>query len=58
MSVTIRCGDVVPGCSAEFRDASEDGVLGQVAHHAAEAHPDIVLTPEVIEIVRATVRSN
>lgn len=34
----FSCGDVVPGCKAVFRGASNDEILGQVAEHAKRDH--------------------
>ena len=58
MPFSLLCGDVIPGCSAEFQDESEDGLMGQVAKHAGDDHPDIILTPEVQEAVKAAVRED
>jgi predicted small metal-binding protein len=49
---TFACGDVVPGCSARFSAADEDGILGQVAGHAAADHGIHDVTPELVQAVR------
>ncbi|MEO6653818.1 MAG: DUF1059 domain-containing protein [Ilumatobacteraceae bacterium] len=38
MSQHLKCGDVVPGCEATFESDTEDGLLQQVAKHAADDH--------------------
>ena len=49
---TFACGDVVPGCSARFSAADEDGILAQVAGHAAHDHGIHDVTPELVQAVR------
>ena len=46
----FSCGDVVPGCQATFRGASDDEILGLVATHAAEVHDMADVPPEVVEV--------
>ncbi len=48
----FACGDVVPGCSARFSAADEDGIFGQVARHAAADHGITDVTPELVRAVR------
>ena len=50
---TFSCGDVVPGCSAHFSAADEDGILSQVAGHAAADHGIRDITPELVQAVRS-----
>ena len=54
---TFSCGDVVPGCSARFTAADEDGILGQVAGHAAHDHGIRDITPELVHAVRQHIRT-
>ena len=49
---TFACGDVVPGCSARFAAADEDGIFVQVAGHAAADHGIADVTPELVQAVR------
>jgi predicted small metal-binding protein len=49
---TFACGDVVPGCSARFSAADEEGVLAQVAGHAATDHGIHDVPPELVQAVR------
>ena len=51
----FRCGDVVPGCDAEFLGADRADVLEQVARHARDDHRvelDATLAAQVAEHVR------
>ena len=55
MTFKLACGDVMPGCSARFVDETEEGLLGQVAAHAAADHDINEITPEVAEAVKAKI---
>ncbi|CAN5660697.1 hypothetical protein BH11ACT8_BH11ACT8_12370 [soil metagenome] len=55
MTFKLACGDVMPGCSARFEDESRDGLLGQVAAHAADAHGIDEITPDVRAAVESRV---
>jgi predicted small metal-binding protein len=35
---TFACGAVVPGCTATFSAADDQGILAQVAAHARDDH--------------------
>ena len=48
----FACGDVVPGCGARFTAADEDGILNQVAVHAATDHGLTEITPDLVQAVR------
>jgi predicted small metal-binding protein len=49
---TFACGDVIPGCSARFAAADEDGIFAQVAGHASRDHGVTDITPELVQAVR------
>ena len=49
---TFACGDVIPGCGAHFSAADGDGILNQVAVHAAAEHGVTDITPELVQAVR------
>jgi len=55
MSYSIACGDVMPGCSAQFTAETEDELLGQVAAHAEADHGVTDLTPEIVGQVKAAI---
>jgi predicted small metal-binding protein len=48
----FRCGDVVPGCDAEFT-GSEPEILSAVGVHARDAHGITEVSPELVAQVRA-----
>jgi predicted small metal-binding protein len=48
---------VIPGCSASFSAADEDGIFAQVAGHAAADHGVTDITPELVQAVRASIGS-
>ena len=54
---TFACGDVVPGCTAQFTAADESAILGLVAAHATADHGLTSVSPELVEAVRAAVVS-
>jgi predicted small metal-binding protein len=51
----FRCGDVVPGCDAEFRHSTEDELLNAIAFHDHEVHGLSEISPELLSRVRAVV---
>ena len=53
MIFKLACGDVMPGCAAQFESGNRSDLLGRVAAHAAADHGVVDLTPEV----RAAVES-
>lgn len=52
----IACGDLVPGCGYEARANTEAQLLEKVSSHVRSAHPEIELTPRMVEAVKAKVR--
>lgn len=46
----FACGDVIPGCDAEFH-GSQDDILGEVAVHARDDHGLTEVTPELVHTV-------
>jgi len=52
----FSCGDVVPGCSAHFRGASEEAILSQVAEHATQDHGMTDIPVSLVEAVRGKIR--
>jgi len=49
----FACGDVIPGCSATFTAADEEGIFAQVGPHGAEHHGIDEVTPELVATVRS-----
>ncbi|MCO7220964.1 DUF1059 domain-containing protein [Klenkia sp. PcliD-1-E] len=52
---SFACGDVVPGCGRTFTADDEDGILSQVAAHAAADHGLAEVPPAVVGQVRARI---
>jgi len=52
----FSCGAVVPGCTAVFTAADDDGILTQVAHHARVDHGLDSVPAELVAQVRAHIR--
>jgi len=55
MTFKLACGDVMPGCSARFEDETKQGLMGQVADHAAADHDIAEVTPEVQAAVESKI---
>ena len=53
----FSCGDVVPGCSAQFSAPDEAAILSLVARHAEDDHGLTELSPELVARVRQHVRA-
>lgn len=51
----FACGDVMDGCPATFRGASDD-IVAQVAEHARDAHGIEQVPPDVIAAVQEQLR--
>ena len=57
MAKVFLCGDVVDGCAAQFTGDYEGSILAQVADHARQDHGMETVPPDVVELVRARIRS-
>ncbi len=56
MAKTYACIDLGATCGWDTRGETEDEVVAKVLEHAAEIHPEDVITPEVIADVRAAIK--
>ena len=54
---SFACGDVVPGCEAQWTAADDEQLLAFVAAHAAEAHGLTEVSPELANRVQAAINS-
>ncbi|MBZ8134862.1 DUF1059 domain-containing protein [Afifella sp. IM 167] len=52
---TITCGELVPGCEYKARAETEADLLSKVSEHVRSAHPDIQMTPKMVEKVKAKI---
>ncbi|MGH8974354.1 MAG: DUF1059 domain-containing protein [Acidimicrobiia bacterium] len=57
MPKSLRCADAGMDCAGEFTTDTEDELMKHVQLHAAEAHPDLELTPELAEQIQKLVRT-
>lgn len=53
----FSCGDVVPGCTATFREPSEELLLQRIARHAREDHGLTELSPELVAAVMKRIKT-
>ncbi len=56
MSKTYTCRDVGADCDWKTTGETEDEVMANIGDHAAEVHPDIELTPELMTTVRGVIK--
>jgi len=54
----FACGDVIPGCSATFTAADEDGIFAQCVPHAASQHGIDEVTPDLAAMVRRLITTS
>ena len=56
MPKTYTCRDVGVDCDWKTSAETEDEIMATVSKHAAEVHPTIELTPELVETVRKAIK--
>ena len=56
MPKTYTCRDVGVDCDWKTSAETEDEIMATVSKHAAETHPTIKLTPELVETVRQAIK--
>jgi predicted small metal-binding protein len=52
----LRCGDLMPGCSAVIEGKDEGEVMQKGAEHAKKAHGMDQIPPEMAQKVRGAIR--
>ena len=57
MAITIACADLGAECPAVFTTDDSDELMEHVALHAQRAHPELELTPEVVEKAKSLIRT-
>ncbi len=55
MAVTMKCADLGGDCVGAFTTDSVDELMEHVALHATTVHPDLDLTPELVEQAKALI---
>lgn len=53
----FACGDIVPGCTEQYRLETDDAILAAVARHARDSHGIDSVPADMIEQVRAHIRT-
>ena len=56
MPKSYTCRDVGVDCDWKTVAGTEDEILANVKKHAAEVHPTIELTPELVNSVRGAIK--
>jgi predicted small metal-binding protein len=56
MAKQLRCGDVVPGCSAVIEGKDDREVLKKAAEHAKSAHGMATIPPDVASKVQQAIQ--
>jgi predicted small metal-binding protein len=52
----LRCGDLMPGCSAVIEGKDEAEVMAKGAEHAKTAHQMASIPPEIAAKVKAAIK--
>ncbi len=56
MAKTYTCRDVGVDCDWKTSGETEDEVMATIQAHAAQVHPEIELTPELVETVKRAIK--
>lgn len=56
MPKILRCGDVMPGCTAVLEGRDDTEVMRKATEHAKSAHGMAAVTPDVANKVRAAIK--
>ncbi len=54
---TYTCRDVGVDCNWTTSGETEDDVMANIEEHAAQIHPDIELTPDLVAAVRGVIKN-
>ncbi len=57
MPKVLRCGDVMPGCAAVLEGRDDAEVMKKAADHAKSAHGMATVPPDVVNKVRAAIKT-
>jgi predicted small metal-binding protein len=58
MAYSLRCADTGANCPGTFTTETEAELMDHVKLHAAQAHPDLELTPDTVEQIKSLVRTS
>lgn len=56
MTKSFTCRDVGVDCDWKISAETEDALMANIQVHAAEVHPTIELTPELVDTIRAAIK--
>jgi predicted small metal-binding protein len=56
MAKQLRCGDVVPGCSAIIEGKDDNEVIRKATEHAKVAHGMATIPPDVVSKVQKAIQ--
>ncbi len=56
MAKKYTCRDVGVDCDWKTNGATEDEVMASIGEHAAQVHPTIELTPDLLATVRSLIK--
>ena len=56
MAKTYTCRDVGVDCDWKTSGATEEEVMAKISEHAAQVHPTIELTPDLVAAVRSAIK--
>ena len=56
MTKTYTCRDVGVDCDWKTTGETEEEVLATISEHAAQVHPKIELTPDLVATVRSVIK--
>lgn len=57
MAKSAACADLGMDCPGNFTVETEDELMQHLAMHASTAHPELELTPEVMEQLKGAVKT-
>lgn len=57
MTKTYTCRDVGVDCDWTTSGRTENQVMASIGVHAAEVHPDVELTPDLLAVVRGAIKA-
>ncbi len=57
MTKTYTCRDVGVDCDWKTTGETEDEVMANIQEHAAHTHPDVELTPDLVDAVRGAIKT-
>lgn len=55
---TVTCGDMIPGCHFRASAETEAELMQRVSDHVREAHPEVQMTPALVQSVRGKIRES